>query len=180
MALLFAKGGVGFSGGVIALLTMLAVERFRAGDGGVGLLLAARGIGVVIGPLLAKRYTTNIATVLKVCGLSCMVYGGAYVGVALSPVIGLATLIAHLGGGNQWSLSVYAIQARASDQFRGRVLAADMGLVMLASTMSYFVAAFLQRRVGTGMAMGILGVVAVAWGMSYLRLTRPLRIPAVA
>jgi MFS family permease len=179
MALLFAKGGVGLSGGVVALLTTLSVERFHAGDTGVGILLAARGVGVVVGPLWAKRYTSNgIATVLKVCGLSCVVYGAAYVGVAMAPVIGLAalgTMIAHLGGGNQWSLSVYGIQARASDEFRGRVLAADMAIVMLASTISYFVAAFLQRALGTGTAMAILGVLAVAWGLLYLRLTRPLR-----
>jgi MFS family permease len=179
MALIFAKGGVGLSGGVVALLTTLSVERFHAGDTGVGILLAARGVGVVVGPLWAKRYTSNgIATVLKVCGLSCVVYGAAYVGVAMAPVIGLAalgTMIAHLGGGNQWSLSVYGIQARSSDEFRGRVLAADMAIVMLASTISYFAAAFLQRALGTGKAMAILGVLAVAWGLFYLRLTRTLR-----
>ena len=179
MALIFAKGGVGLSGGVVALLTTLSVERFHAGDTGVGILLAARGVGVVVGPLWAKRYTSNgIATVLKICGLSCVVYGAAYVGVAMAPVIGLAALgttIAHLGGGNQWSLSVYGIQARSSDEFRGRVLAADMAIVMLASTISYFAAAFLQRTLGTGKAMAILGVLAVAWGLLYLRLTRTLR-----
>jgi MFS family permease len=178
MALLFAKGGV-LSGGVVALLTTLSVERFHAGDTGVGILLAARGVGVVVGPLWAKRYTSNgIPTVLKICGLSCIVYGAAYVGVAMAPVLALAalgTMVAHLGGGNQWSLSVYGIQARSSDELRGRVLAADMAIVMLASTISYFAAAFLQRALGTGTAMAILGVLAVAWGLLYLRLTRPLR-----
>jgi predicted MFS family arabinose efflux permease len=179
LALIMAKGGVGLSGGVVALLTTLSVERFHAGDTGVGILLAARGIGVVVGPLWAKRYTSNgMATVLKICGLSCIVYGIGYVGVAVAPVIGLAalgTMVAHLGGGNQWSLSVYGIQARSSDEFRGRVLSADMAIVMLASTISYFVGAFLQRSLGTGTAMSILGVLAVGWGLLYLRFTRPLR-----
>jgi 1,4-dihydroxy-2-naphthoate octaprenyltransferase len=55
------------------------------------------------------------------------------------------------------------------------VLAADMAIVMLASTISYFAAAFMQRTLGTGTAMAILGVLAVAWGLFYLRLTRSLR-----
>ena len=181
-AFLFAKGGVGLSGGVVALLTSLAIGRFHGGDGAVGVLLAARGVGVVIGPLLAKRYTSGAtATILKVCAWSSVIYGAAYVGVSIAPALALAavgTCIAHLGGGNQWSLSAYGIQARSPDAFRGRMLAADMALVMLASTVSFFVAAGLKEWLGTGAAMRILGVLAVLWGFVYLRLTRSVRQPA--
>ena len=184
LALLFAKGGVGLAGGVVVLLTTLAVERFRSGDTGVGILLAARGIGVVLGPLWAKRYTSDSSsTVMKVCAFASVIYGMSYIGIALSPMLWLAAigaLVAHLGGGTQWALSLFALQARASDEFRGRVLAADMALVTLASTVSYFVAALLQHVVGTGWAMSVLGIVAVLWGFTYLRFTRGLRTLPVA
>jgi hypothetical protein len=177
-ALLFAKGGVGLAGGVVGLLTSLAIGRFHGGDGAIGVLMAARGVGVVLGPWLAKRFTRGgVATVVRACAYASMVYGVAYFGVAFAPALALAavgTAVAHLGGGSQWALSSYAMQARAADAFRGRVLAADMALVMLASTVSYLVAAGLKEWVGAGAAMGTLAIISLAWGVVYLRLTRGL------
>jgi Transmembrane secretion effector len=177
-ALLFAKGGVGLAGGVVALLTNLAIGRYHGGDGSVGVLMAARGVGVVVGPWLAKRFTRGgVFAVVRACAYASMVYGVAYLGVAFAPVLALAavgTAVAHLGGGSQWALSSYALQARAADIYRGRVLAADMALVMLASTLSYLVAAGLKELVGAGAAMGTLALISFLWGVVYLRLTRAL------
>lgn len=179
LALLFAKGGVGLAGGVVALLTNLAIGRYHGGDGAVGTLLAARGVGVVLGPLIAKRFITDRAgPIVTLCGYSCLLYGVAYLGVSASPVLLLAAfgvMVAHLGGGTQWALSSYGIQARAVESFRGRVLAADMALVMLASTVSYGIGSVLKEAIGTGPAIAVLAAVSLLWGVGYLRITAAIR-----
>src|SRR3954454_5525141 len=56
LALLASKAGFGLSGGVVALLAVFPTKKFHSGDAGTGLLLAARGAGVVLGPLIARRF----------------------------------------------------------------------------------------------------------------------------
>lgn len=179
LALLCSKAGFGLASGMVGLLAVLAEVRYDAGDLGIGLLLAARGVGVVIGPLLAKRYARpDVPAILRVCALSCLLYGTVYLGVAAAPVLALAAvgvLIAHLGGGVQWTLSTYGLQVVAPDHARGRIMAADFSLVSGSMTVSYLAAGGLEALVGPGGAMAALCVVALAWGVLYLRLTATLR-----
>src|SRR4051812_8986417 len=59
LALLASKAGFGLSGGVVGLLAVFATKKFHSGDAGTGLLLAARGAGVVLGPLIARRFASR-------------------------------------------------------------------------------------------------------------------------
>jgi MFS family permease len=58
-ALLGSKLGFGLGGGAVGMLALLATGPFHSGDGGTGLLLAARGLGVVAGPFVARRLMTT-------------------------------------------------------------------------------------------------------------------------
>ena len=52
------------------------------------------------------------AIVLLACGVACIGYGIFYLGVAVTPWIVMAfvfVLIAHLGGGAQWTLTTYGL-----------------------------------------------------------------------
>jgi MFS family permease len=179
LALLCSKAGFGLASGMVGLLAVLAEVRYDSGDLGIGLLLAARGVGVVVGPLLAKRYARpDVASILRICALSCLLYGTVYLGVAAAPLLALAAvgvLIAHLGGGVQWTLSTYGLQVVAPDHARGRIMAADFSLVSGSMTVSYLAAGGLEALVGPGGAMVALCAVALAWGVLYLRLTAALR-----
>ena len=62
LALLGSKAGFGLGTGVVGLLAVLADKTFHAGDGGTGLLLTMRGLGVVAGPLLANRVAKRECT----------------------------------------------------------------------------------------------------------------------
>src|SRR5688572_20037942 len=53
-ALIVTKSGVSLGNGIIGLLPVYALSRFGAGDAGVGALLAARGLGALVGPFLAQ------------------------------------------------------------------------------------------------------------------------------
>ncbi|HYO54299.1 MFS transporter, partial [Archangium sp.] len=55
-SLLVTKVGVGFGNGIVGLLPAFAAGRFAAGDAGVGALLAARGLGALLGPFIGQRW----------------------------------------------------------------------------------------------------------------------------
>ena len=179
-ALLPSKAGNGLASGVVGILTVLAVKRFHAGDGGTGLLLGARGLGVVVGPILAGRLggDRNITRILRMCAFGSLCYGAFYVGVAVAPTIALAALfatIAHLGGGAQWTLSTLGLTVATPDEFRGRILSADFALVTLTMSISFVLAGLMADHWGAGIALTVFAAVAIVWGLFYLRLTAKLR-----
>ena len=54
LALLAVKFGWGLAGGVLVLVPVLARTKFDAGDVGIGLLLAGRGVGALVGPFVGR------------------------------------------------------------------------------------------------------------------------------
>ena len=179
LALLGSKAGFGLGTGVVGLLTVLASEAFGAGDGGTGALLAARGFGAMVGPIVVSRYVSqDVFRVLAACGLGSLLYTLGYGFVASGPWIGFALVgvaVAHFGGGAQWSLSTYGLQARAPDALRGRIAAADFALATLAMSISFVAAGILGETIGTRPAMAVFAGVSLFWGVAYLTITGPLR-----
>jgi MFS family permease len=179
LALLASKMGFGLSSGVVGLLAVFATRKFKAGDTGIGLLLAARGIGVVVGPFLARRFIRGSRhALLRACGVAALVYAIAYAMLPLAPTIWLAAfvpLLAHLGGGAQWTLSTYGLQTATPDSLRGRIFAADFALVTLTMSLSFLASGALTQRYGPGpVTFGLTGIAAL-WGALYLTLTARLR-----
>jgi MFS family permease len=178
-ALLGSKLGFGLAGGTVGMLALLATGPFHAGDGGTGLLLAARGAGVVAGPFIARRLADRGPSgILLACGLAGLVFGAGYLAVGTAPTLAVAAfgvLVAHLGGGAQWTLSTYGLQAATPDFIRGRVFAADFALVTLSVSVSFLAAGALAEVTGPRVPTLMLAGVACAWGLTYLALTRRLR-----
>ncbi len=115
-SLLLSKTMFGVGTGVVLMLAVFAHDVFRAGDVGIGLLFAARGLGALIGPFLARALvgTTNRGLLLGIGG-SIGTVALAYALFPLAPTIWIAALlvfVAHLGGGAQWMLSTFGSPAR--------------------------------------------------------------------
>lgn len=179
LALLWSKAGFGLAGGVVGLLAVLATDTFHRGDGAIGLLLAARGIGAVSGPLISRRLIGfgDIPGTVRVCAYASLVYGAGYLFVSISPSLALAfvlVLIAHLGGGTQWTLSSIGLQLVTPDEIRGRVLAADMALVTLTMSVSSLVAGALAQAASPRPVIGGFAALALAWGVLYVVIGRRL------
>ena len=183
-ALLGSKLGFGLGGGAVGMLALLANGPFHSGDVGTGLLLAARGLGVLAGPFVSRRLlgrrmvATDIGVILLACGLAGLVYGAGYLVVGTAPVLAVAVtgaLLAHLGGGAQWTLSTYGLQAAVPDYIRGRVFAADFALVTVTMSLSLVVSGALAGVTGPRPPTLLLAAVSCLWGLAYLALTRPLR-----
>jgi MFS family permease len=179
-ALLGSKLGFGLGGGTVGMLALLATDAFGGGDGATGLLLGARGAGVLLGPLLAKRLADRgLDGVLLACGLAGLVFGTGYLAAGSAGALGVAAagvLVAHLGGGMQWTLSTYGLQRATPDHIRGRIFAADFALVTLSMSVSLLVAGAVAEHTGPRPPTLALAGVAYLWGTVYLTLTRRLRV----
>ncbi|HEX9991527.1 MAG TPA: MFS transporter [Acidimicrobiales bacterium] len=181
LLLLFSKTGLGLAGGVVPLLAVYGTDVFHGGDAAIGLLLAARGMGALLGPLFARRHAARgTPTILLVCGAAGLVYGIGYLGVAASPVLGVALVaafVAHLGGGAQWTLSNIGLQSETPDELRGRIFAADFALVTLTMSTSFLLSGWGSDTFGPRPVTVALALVASTWGVAYLTLTRTIRRP---
>ncbi|MFZ5468738.1 MAG: glycerate kinase [Myxococcota bacterium] len=177
-SLLFTKAGVGLANGIIGLLPAYAVTRFGGGDAGVGALLAARGLGALVGPFVGHWLVRGDGRRLfLVCGGAILLYGAAYVFLPLAaslPWAVVCIMLAHLGGGAQWVLSTFGLQVSTPDALRGRVLSLDFGLATLSIGVSSLAAGGAAEVVGLDAASRTLAVVALIYGVSWLLWTRRL------
>jgi MFS family permease len=171
--LLFAKGGVSWSNGIVGLLPAFAHSTFAGVPLATGLLFAARGLGALLGPLLGRLLvgaTPAPRAIVVACAVSTLIYGATYALFPLTSAFGVGLVlvtIAHLGGGAQWTLSTYALQAATPDHLRGRVMSIDYGLATLAIGVSSIVAGLLAEgfdaRTATWCLAAVAGVYGTAW-----------------
>jgi MFS family permease len=187
LLLLCSKAGLGLAGGVVPLLAVYGKNVFDAGDAGIGLLLAARGAGALLGPFIAQRRLARMdapaaqnGAILFLCGVGAVVYALGYLGVAASPVLAVALVtafIAHLGGGAQWTTSNLGLQLATPDALRGRIFAADFALLTLTMSASFLLSGWASDHVGPRPVTVVLAVIAGVWGLLYLSVTRSQRVP---
>ena len=179
LALIASKTTFAIGAGAVSQLAVFASDVFGKGDGGRGLLLAARGAGSALGPIFAMRYARgNLARVVTVCGMAGFVFSLSYLGASIAPSILVACgfiAVAHFGGGAQWTLSTYGLQLRTNDAIRGRVLAGDMAIVTLTLGLSSLVAGILGELVPVRQGIAIMGLLAAGGASSYMVLTRKIR-----
>jgi predicted MFS family arabinose efflux permease len=173
---LLSKTTFGVGTGVVALLAVFATEVFGAGDAGIGLLFAARGVGALVGPFLARGLVgTHDRGLLLGIGLSLATVIACYGLFPLAPAIGVAAVLAfgaHLGGGAQWTLSTLGLQRTTPDAIRGRLFSFDYGLVTTAITISTLVAGYLADAVAPAAAVWTMVALTTVAGLAWAAFTR--------
>jgi MFS family permease len=139
---------------VVQLAPALATDVFHVGRGAYGLLVAAFGVGSVVGvvtvALVADYYSLSAATRNGVIGLSLTV-----VALGLAPVygVGLAALFA-MGAVYMFFATALAtaVQSRVDDAYRGRVVAVYFSAVIVGVP----VGALLQGIVATAVGLRVV------------------------
>lgn len=178
-SLLLTKVTFGVAVGIIGMLAITSDQIWGAGELGVGLLFAARGLGALVGPFAARRFATaDRARVLHGISIALLVFFGGYALLPLSPGIVVAAFfvfVGHLGGGAQWTLSTFGLQRAAPDRIRGRVLSVDFGMALAASSLSTLLAGWLAGVIGPLPTLYVmLSLLGLSGGIWYLW-TRPIR-----
>ncbi len=152
LATLLVKTGLGLLGIHWVILPIFGERIFpvklaelgptRAGMLGMSLLMGSRGIGALLGPLIAGRWASNRHERLRtgiVVGFLALAVGYGLLGAA--PDIGTAiitVIIAHAGASIVWVFSTTLLHFQAEDRFRGRVFSADFAfLVVTMAIVSY-------------------------------------------
>ena len=154
-ALLLSKTTFGVGTGVIVMLAIFGRDVFDAGDAGIGLLFAARGLGALIGPFLARSIVglTDRGLLLGIAG-SFVTFAVGYSLLPLSPLLWLGGGL-RLRGAPGRRLAVDALVIRpaarlARTHIRGRVFSFDYGLVTVTIALSTLVAGSLAERPAAG------------------------------
>jgi MFS family permease len=170
-SLLLTKPTFGVATGIVHMLAITSDDIWGAGQLGVGILFAARGLGALVGPFLARTFAVDDMTrLLRGISLAFVVYLVGYALLPLSPVIWAAAVfvfIGHVGGGAQWTLSSFGLQRTTPDRVRGRVFAVDFGLALAISSVSTLTAGWLAGVIGPlptlYVMLGAMAVTVAAW-----------------
>jgi MFS family permease len=178
-ALLLSKTMFGVGTGVILMLAVFGREVFGAGDLGIGILYAARGLGALIGPFLARAtFGVDDRGILRGISTAVLTVSVAYALFPLSPTIwiaGLFVFLGHLGAGAQWMLSTYGLQRATPDAIRGRIFSFDYGLVTLTIAGSTVLAGILSENLAPAVAVWTMVALIAVAGTAWTIFTLPLR-----
>lgn len=183
LALLTCKSGPAFGNGALSLFPLYGAAAFGLGPLGIGLMYSARGVGALLGPLLLRRRATDLAGLYPLLGASMAVFGLGYLVLGLAgwfPLVLLLLVIAHAGGGANWILSTYGLQATVPDALRGRVFSADYTLATLIIAASQGVFGLLSELVAARELLALAGALVLGYAALWTAATRPARAPAVA
>ena len=179
LALLSVKGGFGLAAGVLVLLSVFAEHVFHAGAVGVGILMAGRGVGALVGPFLGRWFAgKDDRRLFTAIGLALAVFGAGYMVFGIVPTIAfafVAVLCAHLGGGSQWSLSTYGLQRLTEDHIRGRIFSFDFAFITLTIAISSIAAGWAADAFGPRIAAIAAGTLALVWAATWWLTTGRIR-----
>jgi hypothetical protein len=162
LATLCVKGGLGFLGSNLVILPLLGERVFplylngldaaRAAMMGMSVLMGARGLGALIGPILTVPWAGQRESTMRLgILLGFLAIFAGYLVLGWSPYIWvacLALILSHGGGSTIWVFSTTLLQKNTEDRFRGRVFSADLGLnTLMVSLTSYLAGVFIDRGV---------------------------------
>jgi MFS family permease len=167
LATMFVKTGTAILGANWIILPIYGERMFPVGSEtkaagmlGMSLLFCARGIGALIGPLVAGRWSGHSEQRMRSgIMLAFAIASLGYLTVSWAPslpVVCVAVALAHSGGSIAWVFSTTLLQKYTDDKFRGRVFSAEFAFMMAALSAVTFIGGIL---VDAGLPVRILALV---------------------
>jgi predicted MFS family arabinose efflux permease len=149
LASMFVKTGTAILGANWIILPIYGERMFRVGDNpasagmlGMSLLMCSRGIGALIGPLAAGRWSGHSELRMRSGIVFAFVLASlGYLTVSWAPsllIVCSAVALAHSGGSIAWVFSTTLLQKYTDDKFRGRVFSAEFAFMMGGLTLVTF------------------------------------------
>ncbi len=176
LAILLVKAGLGFMGTNWVILPIFGERVFpvgldrldpqRAGMLGMSILMGARGVGALLGPLICSYWAGQREPRLRTGILLGFLAGaGGYLALGGAPSMVIAfsaVVLAHAGGSIIWVFSTTLLQTHAEDRFRGRVFSADYAFLVLTMSLVSYLSGFL---IDWGLSVRTLAVLTGVFGI---------------
>jgi hypothetical protein len=147
-------------------------------EAAIGVLYAARGLGSLLGPFGARVFVgADLRRLFPAIAAAMALFGGAYALFPAAPGLWAAAgivLVAHLGGGTQYTMTGYGLQQIAPDRVRGRIMAFELGLVTLSMSASLLAAGRAAEVVNPRAVVEVLSGLTVAYAAVWALATRRL------
>jgi len=182
----FAKAGLFIVGPSWVVFTVMGQRDFpvrwhgidpqRGAMLGMSLLMGARGVGALLGPLFSAQWAGHKPDRLRkgiLIGFFAEALGYAALGLAHQLWLAcLFVIFAHCGGSTVWVFSTTLLQLNTEDRFRGRVFAAELGFATLNIAVgAYLAGIFIDHGFSARMVAASAGLLmlisasAWAWAM---------------
>jgi predicted MFS family arabinose efflux permease len=154
-SLMLVKAGLGLLGTHLVLLPLFGERIFSirsagASSGGMlgmSVLMSARGVGALLGPVIGGYWTGREQYRLRMGILIGFITAAAgYLALAASPSLAIASasvVIANAGTSMVWVFSTTLLQIHTDDRFRGRVFSADFAFLVVTMSLSSYGAGLL-------------------------------------
>ena len=153
-AMLLVKAGQWMIGPSWILFTVMGKQYFpvrmhglspeRSAVLGMSVLLGARGLGALLGPLLTAGWGGRSEPRLRLgilLGFVATAAGYTFLGFSKTLLLACAcAVLSHMGGATVWVFSTTLLQLNTEDKFRGRVFAAELGLCMFTLAVGAYLA----------------------------------------
>ena len=165
-----AQGALG------VLVVVLALDVLELGDAGVGLLMAAIGVGGLLGGLISFAFSAD-SSLARYLPIGAVVFGAPLCLLALNPAVGTAVaLLLALGVGNIVVdvASLTLLQRATPDAVLMRVLGIVEGLWVAALGVGAIAVPALIALVGTRGALAVAGAVLPVFALLAWRSLRAL------
>ena len=161
------KGLWGMSGGLVFLFSIYAGQRFnvpsRDPSSITGLLFAGRGLGALMGPLVARRLIGESPKALRrSIQIAFPASVAAIIAFAFAPnaLLGALCLVfVHAGGSTCWVNSSQLLQLTVPNSLQGRVFAVELATFTFAMALS-------NAFAGAALGRGLLDLRGVTFAMA--------------
>lgn len=190
---LWAKAFWGPAGAFLVMLSVAGRERFAgsetdaaalaaAAGSATAILLAGRGLGTGLGPVLSRQlFGSRDRVLLRVVLGGFFVAATGYALFAAAPnllVASACVLFAHLGGGALWVASTTFWQKHVEDTYRGRVSALEILSMTVGFSLGGVLGGALYDRthsvaVTTWILCALVATSGILWGAIFLRRAVP-------
>ncbi len=179
----FVKAGLGVTGASWVIFPIMGryvfpvkghgIDPERGALLGMSLLMGARGLGALIGPVLTAPWVQQHPQRLRVGIMGgFFLYSAGYIGLKFiqdPSLVYVVVTLSHMGGAMVWVFSSTLLQLMTDDKFRGRVFAAELSFcTMVLAITAYLAGALIDRGVDVrtiALATGVLTAMSgIVWG----------------
>lgn len=164
----------GVGGGFLVLFVLFAEGLFHAGAMGMGSLYMTRGLGAMLGPLLARRLVGETPEAMRrAIGVVFIISASFHLAFAYMPTLWLAAAVlfpATMAANVLWVFSSTLLQLSVPDTYRGRVFSIDFALFTVVMSVATFVTGWsLDHGVATARTLAaVLGGLLFLPGLLWL------------